>query len=154
MKKTILFLLGALAAFSTRAHAMHGEFGGQETWPAVTAANDLTGYQYRVMRFAAGETCNIASNAVSADKFEAPAGILQNNPSSGRAATIAFFGPSKAVAGAAVAARKMITTDGSGMVIEAVSGNLIIGRSIEATAAALEVFSVMLFPAVRGGSVA
>lgn len=153
MKKTLLFLLGAFAAFSTRALAMHGEFGGQETWPAISAANDLTGYQYRVMRFSAAEACNIASNNLSADRFECAAGVLQNNPSSGRAATIAFFGPSKAVAGASVAARELITHDASGYVIEAVSGSIVIGRAIEA-AALNDVFSVMLFPPVRAGSVA
>lgn len=153
MKKLFLFLLGLAAGFSARALAMHGEFGGQETWPAVSAAFDATGYQYRVMRFAAGETFNVASNAVSMDRFEAPAGILQNNPSSGRAGTISFFGPSKAVAGGTVAAREYITTNGSGKVIEAASGDVIIGRAIEA-AATDDVFSVMLFPPVRGGSAA
>lgn len=153
MKQLFLFLLSLAAGFTSRALAMHGEFGPQEAWPAVTAAFDATGYQYRVMRFAAAETFNVASNAVSLDRFEAPAGILQNNPSSGRAGTVAFFGPSKAVAGAAVAAREYITTNGSGKVIEAASGDVVIGRSIEA-AATDDVFSVMLFPPVRGGSVA
>lgn len=153
MNKLLTLALAALAGFSSRALALHGEFGPNETWPAVSAAADLSGYQYRVMRFSAAEACNVASNAVSADRFEIPAGILQNNPSSGRAATIAFFGPSKAYAGASVAARELITTDGSGMVIEAVSGSIVIGRAIEA-AAVNDIFSVMLFPPVRAGSVA
>ncbi len=146
-------ILSILALFAQRALAMHGEFGPNETWPAVRAATDMSALQYRVVRFAAAETCNIASNAVSMDALEAPAGILQNNPASGQAATIAFFGPSKAWAGATISAREYITTNGSGKVIEAVSGDVIIGRTIEA-AATDDIVSVMLFPPVRGGSAA
>lgn len=153
MKTLLSLILAPLAAFASRLLSMHGEFGQQETWPAVTAATDCSALQYRVMRFAAAETCNIASNAVSADRFEAPAGILQNNPTSGHAATIAFFGPSKAWAGATINAREYLTTNGSGKAIEAASGDVIIGRAIEA-AATDDIFSVMLFPPVRGGSAA
>ena len=154
MKTLKLMILSALAGFAARALACRAEFGAQDAWPAVQANFDATGYQYRAVRFDAAQTCNVASNAVSADGLEAPAGILQNNPNSGQAATIAYAGLSKAVAGAAITTREYITTNGSGKVITAVSGDMVFGRALEAVGAADEVVSVLLFPAVRWGSAA
>lgn len=146
-------VVAALCGFGARAQACWGEFGAQETWPAVTAAVDLSGYQYRVVRFSAAQACNVASHALSAAATELPCGILQNKPKSGEAATIAFAGASKAVAGATVTARALLTTNGSGKVIDAVSGSIVIGRAQEAGATD-EIISVVLMPPVRWGSVA
>jgi hypothetical protein len=156
MKSIQLFLaalLGMVAGFSARAQACWGEFGSQETWPAVTAAVDLSGYQYRVMRFSAAQACNVASHALSAAAEELPCGVLQNKPQSGEAAAIAFAGASKAMAGASVTARALLTTNGSGKVIDAVSGSIVIGRAQEAGATD-EIISIVLMPPVRWGSVA
>ncbi|MDZ4342344.1 MAG: hypothetical protein U1E51_07890 [Candidatus Binatia bacterium] len=146
-------LLAMVAGFSARAQACWGEFGAQDTWPAVTAAVDLSGYQYRVVRFSAAQACNVASHALSAAPTEIPCGILQNKPKSGEAATVAYAGPSKAMAGATVTARALISTNGSGQVIDAVSGSIVIGRAQE-TGAVSEIISVVLMPPVRWGSVA
>ena len=153
MKKLIALSLAALFCFAQRAHAAWAEFGPQETWPALRIDTDGTGLKYRVMRLSALNRCNIASNAISADAFEQPIGILQNNPSSGRAATVAYEGLSKALAGATVNVGENVTTDGSGMVIEAVSGNIIIGKALE-TVAVSQYLTVQLMPPYRGGSVA
>lgn len=152
MKKLTLFLAGLLLCFTQRAHATWAEFGAQECWPAMRIATDGSALKYRVMRLSAANVCNIASNAVSADAPEMPIGILQNNPTSGRAATVAYLGLSKAVAGAVVAVNEEVTTDGSGMVIVAVSGDIRLGRALEAASAALDIISVQLFPPYRGGS--
>ena len=152
--KTLKLIVTALMAYAVRALAAHAEFGPQQSWPAVQANFNATSYQYRVMRFDAAQTCNVASNAVSADGLEAPAGILQNNPLSGQAADIAYAGLSKAVAGAAITTREYITTNGSGKVITAVSGDMVMGRALEAVGAEDQVVSVLLFPAVRWGSAA
>lgn len=143
-----------LASLVARLYGTWAEFGEQEAWPAVRAATDLSGYQYRIMRFSAAETCNVASNAVSAAAAEAPAGVLQNTPSSGQAAGIAYGGFTKVMAGAAVTARAFITTNGSGKAIAAVSGDMVMGRAVLAAAATDEIISAVIFPAVRGGSVA
>lgn len=129
------------------------ELGEQTCWPAVTAASDLRSYQNRVMRFPAAQTCNVASNAVSAAAAQIPGGILQNNPNSGQPASIAYSGLSKGWAGATTTARALATTNGSGQVIDAVSGDIVIGRFMEAGATDDRV-SMLLFPPVRWGSVA
>lgn len=153
IKMVAAAIVGLLAAFAQGTQAAFAEFGAQETWPAVTAAADLTSYQYRVMRFAGAQTCNVASNAVSAAPTEIPCGVLQNKPKSGEAAVIAYQGPSKAVAGATLTARALISTNGSGQVIDAVSGSIVIGRCQESVAVG-ETASIVLMPPVRWGSVA
>lgn len=153
MKKLISLFLTAVSLLTLRALACAAEFGPQEMWPAVTAATDLRSFQYRVVRFAAAQTCSVASHALSAAATELPCGILQNNPNSGEVASIAYAGPSKAVAGATLTARALLTTNGSGQVIDAVSGSIVIGRAMEAVAVS-ERASVMLAFPMRAGSVA
>lgn len=152
--KLILVILAELVAFSERLLVAWADSGPQDVWPAARAATDFTNLKYRVVRFAAAGTTNLASNNLSSDAFELAAGVIQNNPASGQAATIAFYGRSKAWAGAAVAARELITHDASGKVIECVSGATAIGRALETAAATDDIISVQLFPPVRWGSVA
>lgn len=152
MKKFLTQILTAVGLLSLRVQACAAEFGAQDTWPAVTAATDLRSYQYRLMRFAAAQTVNVASNAVSAAATEIPCGVLQNNPNSGEAASIAYSGLSKAVAGATLTARGLLTTNGSGQVIDAVSGAVIIGRAMEAVAVSERASVLLAFP-MRAGSV-
>ena len=148
--KTILqsILHGAL-----RLLGCPGEFGDQSLWPAVTAASDLRSYQYRAVRFAAAQTCNVASNDVSAAATEIPSGILQNNPNSGQPASIAYAGLTKAWAGDTITARALLTTNGSGKVVDAGSGDIVFARAMEAGAADDRI-SVLVFPPVRWASVA
>lgn len=150
----VLAFLGGVAAFAEATLASWAEFGNQQLYPAARAAADLRSFQYRIVRFSAADGVNVASNDVSADAFEIPSGVLQNNPNSGQACSIAYMGHSKVVAGAAIAARELITTNGSGKAVEATSGDIVIGRAIEAAGAENDVIGVMLFPPVRGGSVA
>ena len=154
MKKILSRPTALLTAFAGKFLAAFAEFGEQWLLPAVASATDLSSYQYRVMRLSAARTCNVASHALGASGVGAAAGILQNNPTSGRAASIAYLGLSKAVAGAAVTVNAYISTDGSGYVIDAVSGTLAIGRALEASTTAGDVISVALFPPTRIGSVA
>lgn len=146
IKQQLLLLVAILACWV--------EFGEQECWPAVPAAFDATNWQYRIMRFSGDEACNVASNAVSSARNEIPSGVLQNNPASGQAATIAYAGVTKIVAGAAVNARALITTNGSGQAVAAASGDMVVGRCITGCANAGEMIAALVFPAVRWGSVA
>lgn len=154
MKKVLLSLLAPLAALAYRALSVHGEFGWQETYPARRAGADLRNFQYRVVRFAGAENVNVASNDVSFAATEVPRGILQNNPNSGEAATVAYLGQSKARAGAAITVDTYITTNGSGKVVAVGSGDIAIGTAIEAAGAEDDIISVQLFPPVRCASVA
>lgn len=152
--KTLQALSAMLAAFVARNLVSWGEFGPQETYFGASAVADLTSFQYRVMRFTGKDLVNVASHALSADAAELPSGILQNNPSSGGPATVAYQGYSKARAGAQIAVNELVTTNGSGKVIEAVSGSIVIGRAMEAAGAEDEICTVLLFPPMRIGSVA
>lgn len=130
------------------------EFGPQDIIPGLIAAADLSAFQYRVVRLSAARTVNVASHNLAASVL-GPVGVLQNKPNAaGRAASVAREGLSKAVAGAAVTVNQMVTHDGSGYVIDAVSGSNVIGRALEAAGAAGEVITVQLQPAVRWPAVA
>lgn len=153
MKKLLSLILAPIAAFSQNALASWGEFGWQETIPAFRAVTDLTNYQYRVVRGVSGGV-NVASNDVSMAAAERPLGILQNNPNSGQAATIAYLGQSKARAGGVVSQFDNITTNGSGKVVAAGSGDVVFGYALEAAGAEDDIISVQLFPPMRAGSVA
>ena len=130
------------------------EFGPQECYPGLVAAADLSAFQYRVVRLTTtANNVNVASHALAASPLAA-IGVLQNKPAAaGRAASVAYSGHSKGVAGATITLGQMLSHDGSGYLIDAVSGANIVGRAMEA-AAAQEVFSVMLQPPVRWPAVA
>lgn len=74
----------------------------------LEALADLSGKQYHIMRVAGAGQCNLASEAVDQNVV----GILQNKPAaSGRAASVAVSGETKAVAGAAITAGDFVTTN-------------------------------------------
>lgn len=129
------------------------EFGEQSTYTGLVAAADLSAYQYRAVRLSAAKNVNVASNNLGSSAVGAACGVLQNKPQSGEAATVAHTGLSKAVAGATVTVNALATHDGSGYIIDAVSGSMVIGRILEA-GAAQEVVTVQLQPPIRWGSVA
>lgn len=106
---------------------------------------DLGDYQYRLLRLSAARRVNVASDATNLNLV----GVLQNNPSSQQAATVAYIGRSKVVAGAAVTAGSHLTTNGSGKAIDAGSGDMVFGRALEATNAEDEVFQALLQPPFR-----
>jgi len=124
-------------------------FGDRQSIEARAVA-DLRAAQYHIMRHSAAEEVNIASHAAAA--FAAgPLGVLQNKPNSGQNATVAVLGVSKVVTGAAVAAGSVLTTNGSGRAIDAVTGSqqLIFGRALTATSNDGEVADVLIFPVQR-----
>lgn len=150
---SITLALAPVAAFAQRGLALWAEFGRQETYPALRSVNDLRNFQYRIVRFASGGV-NVASNDVSMALAERPAGVLQNNPNSGEAATVAYLGASKVKAGAAITQFDNLTTNGSGKAVAAGSGDVVVGVALEAAGAEDDVISAMLFPPMRTGSVA
>lgn len=147
----ISYVTGLLAAWA--------EFGNQFTIPGLSAAADLSGAsggekQYIVVRMAAATTVNICSEVLVSGALLSPVGVLQNKPKSGEAATVAYLGLSKVRGGGTVTAGAFIAHNSSGMVVNAVSGDVVCGRALETAATANEIVTALLFPPVKWGSVA
>lgn len=123
------------------------EFGAQQTVTGFKAAADLRGKKYHFVRASAANVCNQASDAANSGII----GVLQNNPNTGEAATVAFAGESKVYAGGVINVNAIITTNGSGRAAAAGSGDMGVGRALEAASADGHVITVLLFPPVRWG---
>ena len=109
------------------------------TLPAVTAAADLSAQQFRFVKVTAAEQVNLAGAG------EAVAGVLQNKPTSGQAASVWGTGSTtKVVCGAAVTAGADVTPDANGDAVTAASGNYIAGKALDAGAGAGSIISVQL----------
>src|SRR3990172_9702565 len=152
--KYINMVVIVLLAFAAKAQACWAEFGEQQTIPGYKAGNDMSALQYRCVRpSAAGVTMMCSETAVTSLGAQQYIGVFQNKPKTDEAAAIAFAGLSKAVTGAAVTANLLVTHNASGQVINAVSDSVVIGRALEATGAAGEVATVLLFPPTRWGAI-
>lgn len=114
----------------------------------VEAAADLSAIQYHIMRLSAVNKCNMSSNAADSDMC----GILQNKPQSGEPATIQYFGPGRAVAGATVTAGDHITCDGSGRAITVTSGSMSLGQALETGASGNTIDIVQYYPVRWAGA--
>lgn len=121
------------------------EFGRLETLTGVEAAADLSGKQYHIMRYSAANNVNQGSLATDS----ALCGVLQNKPQSGDHATIGYLGISKIVAGAAITAGDIITTNSSGRAATVASGEIAVGRALVAAGANGDIITSVLFPPVR-----
>lgn len=111
---------------------------------SAKAAADLGNQQYHFVRAPAAGTVNVASEA--AGGANDLIGVLQNKPNTDQAATIAYFGESKIVAGGALTANTFITTNGSGRAAAASSGDMAAGLVLEAAGADGEVVRAQIFP--------
>jgi hypothetical protein len=123
-------------------------FGNQDTI-TFTASGDLSGKQFHIMRANGEGTCAQAS--LSTDL--AIIGVLQNKPQNAERATIAVEGVSKVVAGGALTANALITSNSSGRAAAVSSGSsdLVIGRVLEAAGADGEIVPALLsFPVQFG----
>ena len=147
-------ILALVAGFALQALAAWAEFGEQLCVPGLTAAASLNHHQYGVVRMAAATTVNIASEVNVSGGLKTAFGILQNKPYVNEAAQVAVLGLSKAFGGGTITAGDPISYDSSGHVVNAASGDVVIGRAMETAATAGEIVTVLLFPPVRWGSVA
>lgn len=114
----------------------------------LEAAVDLSSKQYHLLRLSAAWTCNQASNT------NAPiAGVLQNAPQSGEAATVGLLGISRIVCGSSVAAGDMLTTSTSGRAVTCSpasgAGLWVIGQALEAASADGDIISAYIRPTFR-----
>jgi hypothetical protein len=120
------------------------EFGTQETL-TLEANADLSAKQYTFMKYVATEKADLATSATGTELL----GVLQNKPQSGEFATVAYAGLSKLVAGGAITAGAILTTNTSGRAAAVASGQVGAARAISAAGADGEVITALLFPPVR-----
>lgn len=120
------------------------EFGLVETL-TLQAAADLSAKQYHFVRLSAAQKCNQASEAANS----ATVGVLQNKPKVDEFATVGFFGKSKIVAGGAVTAGDILTTNSSGRAAVVTSGQMAAGRSLDTAGADGDIITALLFPPVK-----
>jgi hypothetical protein len=108
----------------------------------MKAGADLSLFRYRVVRQTTVErVCNVASNATEGFAI-GTIGILDNAPASGQNASVCYAGVTKAVAAGSVALGVVLTTNGSGKVTAAASGDLAVGQALQAASAENDVISV------------
>tara|TARA_Y100000310_G_scaffold340038_1_gene434550 strand:- start:406 stop:804 length:399 start_codon:yes stop_codon:yes gene_type:complete len=121
---------------------------GRVTSRTMAAAADMRTMQYVVLRAAAAGTTNQASNP-SLDANEV-IGVLQNKPNSGQAATVGYHGETKCVGGGTVTVNALVAPNGSGRVIDATSGDFVLGMALEAATTDGERVRVLLrLPSVQ-----
>lgn len=105
------------------------------------AGADLSSSQYKFVESNSSGTATVCGTA-----GEYALGVLQNDPTSGNAATIAVSGISKVVLGDTVAINVEVSTDASGRAIPATTGHKIVGIAIVGGAVG-NIGSVLLRPA-------
>lgn len=110
------------------------------TYPVMAGA-DLSAKQYHFVKLSAADTVTQAT-AVEAALY----GVLENNPTSGRAAAVTVFGQTKITAGGSVTVNALITTNASGRATAAASGDFAMGRALEAATNDGDVISCMISP--------
>ncbi len=153
--KSITRIAAMLAAFGERTLACLAEFGEQLTIPGMAAAADLSSFQYLAMRASAANRVHLASEVGGVSgAAKMGIGILQNKPKTGEAATVAYLGLTKWVAGGTATVNALVTYNSSGRCIDAVSGDIVMGRALEGTTVDGAVITVLLLPPVRWPSVA
>lgn len=107
----------------------------------VVAGADLSSSQFKFVESNSSGTATVCNAA-----GEYVLGVLQNDPTSGQAATVATSGISKVVLGGTVAINDQISTDASGRAIAATTGHKIVGIARKGGSVG-EIGSVFLRPA-------
>lgn len=125
---------------------MSGEFGERVSL-TLTALSDLSAQQYNIVHYVTPRNCDIRS--LGQTLTLGPIGVLENKPEANQAATVTYTGQTRVRAGAAVTAGRTFTANASGRAVHPTSGQLVVGRAIEAAAADGDLISAIIFPAQR-----
>jgi hypothetical protein len=91
------------------------------------AAADLSGSQFYLVELVGGEMA-----LSGAGEFGRP---LQNKPEAGQAAEVEKVGLSECIAGAAIAADALVTSDANGKAVTATTNDIVCGQAVSAAAA-------------------
>lgn len=108
------------------------------------AGEDLSSAQFKFVTLEADGQVDLADAA-----GERAIGVLLNEPTAGKAATVAMTGKVMVVAGASVTAGAALQTDASGDAITAASGDYVMGYALE-DAVDGQVFAIEL---IQGGNI-
>ncbi len=110
---------------------------------SYTAAADLSGKQYRAVKFTADNTVNVC-----AAETDIPCGILQNAPASGASAAVMHLGRSKVNSGEALTIGALIGTAADAQLQIMVAGTdttkYVIGQVSKVSAAAAGLASALI----------
>lgn len=150
MKKFLQSVLGLLVVYAETALASRAEFGPLDTIPGFKTNSDYsvlgaTKYIFVQALTTAARQAIMATSPTSSTLL----GVLQNGPQVGEAMTIARSGLSKVVAGGALTANWIITTNGSGRAAHVTSGDFAAGMVLEAAVSDGDVVTTLLFPPFR-----
>ena len=150
MKKFVQSVLGLLAGFAEVALASKGEFGEQDMVPMFVTNTDYSGLSATKYIFVQGLT-TAARQAIQATAPTSSTllGVMQNNPARGEAMSIARSGLSKVVAGGALTANWIITSNSSGRAARVTSGDFAAGMVLEAAVSDGDVVTALLFTPMR-----
>lgn len=108
---------------------------------SLPANTDLSSYQYCFVRTNSSGNLALAGDGEDAD------GVLQDDPAAAaRPGSIALGGLTKVKAGGTVTAGGYVASDSSGRAVDAVSGDYILGRAIEAATDANTIISIIFSP--------
>lgn len=107
----------------------------------ATAGADLSASQYLFVKAAAAKTVVVAS-AIT----DVTLGVLQNDPTSGLPASVAYAGTTKVIAGAAIAVNARVAPTAAGKAQTAVATQYARGIALTAAAADGDVIEVALIP--------
>ena len=108
------------------------------------AGADLSSSQYLFVKVS-------GANVVVAGDGEAAVGILWNDPTSGKAASVVRGGDPHVYAGAAIAAGVDIASDAAGKAVAATTGDIILGTTRAAAAASGDLVQINF---ITGGNAA
>lgn len=115
------------------------EYGELETI-SMDADADLSLHRYHIVRATSAKGVNVASLSTPIEVI----GVLQNQPESGEIAAVAYSGKSKIQVGAAIGANKFFTTNASGRGVICTSGDMAVGRILEASTANGDIVTCLL----------
>ena len=110
----------------------------------LIAGEDLSSAQFKFVTLEADSQVDLADAA-----GERALGVLLNQPTAGKAATVAMTGKVMVEAGAAVTAGDEIQTDANGDAITAATGDVVMGYALE-DAVDGQIFAIEL---IQGGNV-
>ena len=108
------------------------------------AGEDLSSAQFKFVTLESDGQVDLADSA-----GENAIGVLLNQPTAGKAATVAVSGKVMVTSGGTIAAGAQIQTDASGDALTAASGDVVLGYALEAAVDG-QVFAIEL---IQGGNV-
>lgn len=114
----------------------YGQDGDRLAYPSDADLSADGAGQYRVVQRTATGFSLCTANDPDA------IGILQDDPATGEAGTIKTDGVSKGQAGAAFTNRALLTTDATGRLVTATTGQNVVARALEAATAADQLVAV------------